>query len=625
MDDDAPETNEATDTTAQLHQKKNMHSQHTVVEKSTLAGRINVLSLLNPEEPADDYHGARTDSRVYGGNRGHIYSAAFSQGDSQTCSIVNESDGYEMAPWRQESGLGPPESSIRSSMGAGQRYASSDNHHHRHHAEQQRNNPMHHPSLSSYDSSARALDAERYKRAIIGRGMGRSEHLQPRIFVPMQPILGHSATSKDKSGDYIMPCVGEEHHHHGMSSIESSTVFSTSPSPSPSFGVGGNARSQVNISSDTVTESSTLLGKRMRPGANDFSDDDEDDDDGEDNDDDDGTYIDESSYSTGPAKLRAASAFTAYPPPTSAAPQSARQSVNADGSVCRSLQNTSASTSPVDESSDKRKLRRTNSQKPEAARKASPPIETDATCTTLVSSALSSSSSEPEVDWKTLGVPEDIWIEVQALYEKVKVMKKVQNRQPRRMKPAILAALMFILCRSHGYPRTFAEICSAANVTKREIGMYYKLMNQVLDAQYTAFERAKPSAFLQRWCTALDLPGWIPEAASKIYERADEMGIVQGKSPVSISAASIWLVIWSFNHRRGLGRIGFRVPEDTLVSSAAVPNVPMLAVSEEQITCDQRDVCKAASVVIATLTSVFKLLLPHLDALVDGVSHIHQC
>ncbi|KAJ1844488.1 hypothetical protein LPJ73_005157, partial [Coemansia sp. RSA 2703] len=177
---------------------------------------------------------------------------------------------------------------------------------------------------------------------------------------------------------------------------------------------------------------------------------------------------------------------------------------------------------------------------------------------------------------------------------------------------------MFILCRSHGYPRTFAEICSAANVTKREIGMYYKLMNQVLDAQYTAFERAKPSAFLQRWCTALDLPGWIPEAASKIYERADEMGIVQGKSPVSISAASIWLVIWSFNHRHGLGQIGFLVPEDTPVSSAAVPNVPMLAVSEGQITCDQRDVCKAASVVIATLTSVFKLLLPHLNTLVDG-------
>ncbi|KAJ2376991.1 hypothetical protein GGI05_006930, partial [Coemansia sp. RSA 2603] len=206
-----------------------MHSEHTAIEKPAVAGRINVLSLLNPE-PADDYYGAQVESRVYGGGRGHTHSAAFSQGDSQTCSIVNESDGYEMAPWRQESGLGPPESSIRSSMGAGQHYAS--NHHH--HVEQQRNNTMH-PYLSSYDSSTRALDVERYKRAIIGRGIGIREHVRPHIFVPMQPILGHSATSKDKSGDYIMPCVGEEHHH-GMSSIRSSTVFSTSLPPSPSSG-----------------------------------------------------------------------------------------------------------------------------------------------------------------------------------------------------------------------------------------------------------------------------------------------------------------------------------------------------------------------------------------------------
>ncbi|KAJ1828807.1 hypothetical protein LPJ73_008498, partial [Coemansia sp. RSA 2703] len=156
-------------TPTQRHQK-NMHSEHTAIEKPAVAGRINVLSLLNPE-PADDYYGAQVESRVYGGGRGHTHSAAFSQGDSQTCSIVNESDGYEMAPWRQESGLGPPESSIRSSMGAGQHYAS--NHHH--HVEQQRNNTMH-PYLSSYDSSTRALDVERYKRAIIGRGIGIREH-----------------------------------------------------------------------------------------------------------------------------------------------------------------------------------------------------------------------------------------------------------------------------------------------------------------------------------------------------------------------------------------------------------------------------------------------------------------
>ncbi|KAI8325708.1 hypothetical protein GQ54DRAFT_254227, partial [Martensiomyces pterosporus] len=230
---------------------------------------------------------------------------------------------------------------------------------------------------------------------------------------------------------------------------------------------------------------------------------------------------------------------------------------------------------------------------------------------------------KPVVDWQSLEVPEDIWTEAQELYEKVKTMKKVQNRQPVRKRHAILAAIMFILCRNQGYPRTFAEICLAAKVTKREIGMYYNLMKQVLGSEYTSSKRAKPSEFLQRWCSMLELPEWIAAAATRVYDRADELAIVQGKCPISVSAASIWLIIWCFNHRHSLNDVGFSLPEDTPVSSSAMPNIPTLAVSGSTIARDQRDVCKAAGVVIATLTSVFKLLLPHLDTLADGLFAAH--
>ncbi|KAJ1938709.1 hypothetical protein GGF37_004702 [Kickxella alabastrina] len=267
----------------------------------------------------------------------------------------------------------------------------------------------------------------------------------------------------------------------------------------------------------------------------------------------------------------------------------------------------------------KRKLRRTKTDTDPATTiiesKTPPPtLSAASTSSTLVDEM----ETQPEVNWLALEVPCDVWLLAQELYDQVKVMKMVQNRQPRRMKPAILAAIMFILCRSHGYPRTFAEICVAAKVSKREIGMYYKLMSQVLPPQYTVNERAKPAAFVERWCSVLGLPGWIPEVASRVYERADEMGIVQGKSPVSVSAASIWLVVWCFNYRSALGRAGFALPGDTPVSSVAVPNLPGWEREQDAIECDQREVCKTASVVIATLTSVFKLLLPHLGTLVDG-------
>ncbi|KAJ1886984.1 hypothetical protein LPJ66_009352, partial [Kickxella alabastrina] len=127
----------------------------------------------------------------------------------------------------------------------------------------------------------------------------------------------------------------------------------------------------------------------------------------------------------------------------------------------------------------KRKLRRTNTDTDPATTsigsKTPPPtLSAASTSSTLVDET----ETQPEVNWLALEVPCDVWLLAQELYDQVKVMKMVQNRQPRRMKPAILAAIMFILCRSHGYPRTFAEICVAAKVSKREIGMYYKLMSQ---------------------------------------------------------------------------------------------------------------------------------------------------
>ncbi|KAJ2795267.1 hypothetical protein H4S07_006531, partial [Coemansia furcata] len=228
-------------------------------------------------------------------------------------------------------------------------------------------------------------------------------------------------------------------------------------------------------------------------------------------------------------------------------------------------------------------------------------------------------TEEPAVNWRALEVPEDIWTKALELYDEVKALKKVQNRQPVRKRGAILAALMFILCRSRGYPRTFAEICTAGNTTKRDIGMYYNLMKQVLDKEYTAIQRAKPAEFLLHWCSVLELPPWMASAASCVYDRADGLAIVQGKCPISVSAACLWLIIWTFNHRYALERVGFSLPEDTPVTSAATPNLPCLEKSESFVTCDQHNVCKTACVVIATLTSVFKLLLPHLSVLVDGL------
>ncbi|KAJ1805543.1 hypothetical protein LPJ75_005281, partial [Coemansia sp. RSA 2598] len=466
--------------------------------------------------------------------------------------------------------------------------------------------------------SSGAADARFRKHLMHGSGADGvgTKDVHPHIFVPEQPIFGHSAMSKDKTRDYIRPGPSDEplavtppHHalparaplmssmdgrvvRFGSCSERSSEGFSLAPPAAARMhtdpGIAGYRCSSGGGDSGGTGGSgamsvSALLGKRMRVGCGDFSDDDD-----EDDDDDDDAGSSGASSSNGaadvlksPGNRVAASDFPTVPLPLAS-------SQTASGSEATSIPSSPTMTVRSDEPR-KGKSRRTESPVVSAKKTSPPPISGARLSQQQQQHRSPDAEDKPEVDWQSLGVPEDIWVEAQELYDKVKVMKKVQNRQPRRMKPAILAALMFILCRSHGYPRTFAELCAAANVTKREIGMYYKLMNQVLDAQYTTTERAKPSAFLQRWCTALDLPLWIPDAACKVYDRADEMGIVQGKSPVSISAASIWLVIWCFNHYPGLQHRGFALPADTPVSSSAMPNVPALVAINDPIRCDQRD------------------------------------
>jgi transcription initiation factor TFIIIB Brf1 subunit/transcription initiation factor TFIIB len=62
----------------------------------------------------------------------------------------------------------------------------------------------------------------------------------------------------------------------------------------------------------------------------------------------------------------------------------------------------------------------------------------------------------------------------------VKRLKELKNRQPVRKRDAILAAILYIVCRDEGSPRTFSEICTASGVRRGDIGAYYRLMLKVL-------------------------------------------------------------------------------------------------------------------------------------------------
>ncbi|KAJ2414898.1 hypothetical protein GGI10_002068 [Coemansia sp. RSA 2530] len=682
---------------------------------------MRVDSLLNPVPtgPLDSGSDTECGTTTFAGPSGGAHLAGQSR------------DGFEMALWRQECGLGPPQNSGPSmlkyfgqasessgsadlggqQMAAGGEHGASESA--RGHAKYVR---CLSPSLphsgntqtSPFYASALAYARNEKQRPAAYHSMRHNSALQsaaddirPQIFVARPPIVAHGAMSTDKSGDYIRPTLGSEHmlgqvvlsdtSAHDMHrnaplpssmpgyapyrNISPRTLSSSPPSlssaSSTAFGDVGpssalSARGQsfgkrLRLHPTTASAAAVLTSLSRRSAADEFDED-------EDYDELDpyseafdaanrailpkmsavcgyaGLGLVADGASSAPcSSLSQASALTCFPPlpPMSRLANSSpsiattnlddekrsgshkRKSSRASATASAAAGNLSVITAATDATNQKDGDTQVRRHRAKAAAVPAPKSAKEDNSSSSDGTVVADAEDKPVVNWRSLEVPEDIWLKTLELYDQVKAMKKVQNRQPVRKRPAILAALMFILCRNHGYPRTFAEICTAANVTKREIGMYYKLMQQVLDKEYTAIQRAKPSEFLQRWCAVLELPQWMAHAATCIYDRADSMAIVQGKCPISVSAACMWLVVWAFNHRHALDRAGFALPEDTPVTSAATPNLPCFAKSDTFVSCDQHDVCRTAYVVIATLTSVFKLLIPHLSALIDGLMLEH--
>ncbi|PVU85355.1 hypothetical protein BB560_007054 [Smittium megazygosporum] len=240
--------------------------------------------------------------------------------------------------------------------------------------------------------------------------------------------------------------------------------------------------------------------------------------------------------------------------------------------------------------------------------------------------------------WDVLYISEDDYIEAVRIYDEIKQNRMVQSRRPVQKKTSIIAAILFILCRNRGYPRTFTEICNACKVSKKDIGMYYKLMQKVLDPEMQLVKSIKPEEFINRWCKILKLPDFVPKIAADVYHIVDKLSLVPGKCPIGVSAACVWLIIWYSREFKSIFPLNFEFSSDVVVSSKGNPilskkKTPFLCeeVSSSFPICtsklaqlesalnkyNQKDICKVASVASATLIATFKMLLLNLNRLLS--------
>ncbi|KAF9109508.1 Transcription initiation factor IIB [Mortierella sp. AM989] len=215
-----------------------------------------------------------------------------------------------------------------------------------------------------------------------------------------------------------------------------------------------------------------------------------------------------------------------------------------------------------------------------------------------------------------LSMPESAWEESYKTYERVKRLKELKNRQPVRKRDAILAAILLIICRDQGSPRTFSEVCAASGVKRGDVGSYYRLMQKILKPSMNSNASARDTdaeAFMTRWCESLSLSPQVRQAAVHVFSIANTLNLTSGKCPSSVGAAAIYLCIYAWNEARRLANCQ---RYQCSGCQCLTQSHPGLVQDHGCIKKEAKDVAVAVGVVSATLMGCYKNLAPEKEKLI---------
>ena len=108
----------------------------------------------------------------------------------------------------------------------------------------------------------------------------------------------------------------------------------------------------------------------------------------------------------------------------------------------------------------------------------------------------------------------------------------------------IATASVYAACRMCGVPRSIEEIVSVSQIddsngtARREVARSFRVLSRELRL---ALGTPTPFDFLERLCSDLQITPGVRSRAIEIIRMADERNISAGKSPVSITAAALYI------------------------------------------------------------------------------------
>jgi transcription initiation factor TFIIB len=132
-----------------------------------------------------------------------------------------------------------------------------------------------------------------------------------------------------------------------------------------------------------------------------------------------------------------------------------------------------------------------------------------------------------------LGLPENVRETASVIYRRA----LDEDLLPGRSIEGVSTAALYAAARQAGTPRSLDEIATVSRVDKMELTRTYRYVVRELGLEV---EPADPASYVPRFTSDLDLSEEVERRARQLLDAAREEGVLSGKSPVGLAAASVY-------------------------------------------------------------------------------------
>jgi transcription initiation factor TFIIB len=142
-----------------------------------------------------------------------------------------------------------------------------------------------------------------------------------------------------------------------------------------------------------------------------------------------------------------------------------------------------------------------------------------------------------------LNLPKNVLETASVIYRRLVRKRLIRGRSMQ----GITAASIYIACRQCNVIRTLEEVGSAANISKKESGRYYRFLLKKLDIRVPPVEAKR---YVSKLVNQLELSGNVERMAMMILDKATELRLTSGRAPAGIAGAATYIASVLMDERR---------------------------------------------------------------------------